>query len=62
MTIITQLINCKTLSEVKQIERKYYGILSDNQKWNLINWCLHTSMRITRIENEKKKSYSNLLN
>ena len=62
MNIICQLLEAKTILEVKQIEKKYYGILSDNQKWNLMNWCLHTSMRITRIENEKKKSYSNLLN
>jgi hypothetical protein len=62
MTVITELGNCKTLSEVKQIERKYYDILPDNQKWELLNWCHHASMRITRVEQEKKLSWANKLN
>ena len=62
MNIICQLLEAKTLQEVKRIEKKYFEILPGNQKWTLLNWVHHTNMRITRVENEKKKSYSNLLN
>jgi hypothetical protein len=61
MNIICQLLEAKTLSEVKRIEKKYFEILPDNQKWTLMNWVHHTNMRITRVNDEKKKSYCCLI-
>ena len=61
MNIITQLLECNTIAEVKQVRKKYFDLPS-NQKWRLDNLCERTMMRITRVENEKKKSYCCLMN
>jgi len=61
MTVITELLSCNTIPEVKQVHRKYSDLPS-NQKWRFDNLCERTMIRITRINDEKKKSYSNLLN
>lgn len=37
MYILTQLIEAKSLEEVKAIEKKYMNILPDNQKWKFMN-------------------------
>jgi len=61
MTIITQLLSCNTIPEVKQVHRKYSDLPS-NQKWRFDNLCERTMIRITRVNDEKKKSYCCLMN
>ena len=61
MTIITQLLSCNTIPEVKQVHRKYSDLPS-NQKWRFDNLCERTMIRITRVNDEKKKSYCCLIN
>jgi hypothetical protein len=61
MQPITDLLNCSTIAEVKQVHRKYSDLPS-NQKWRFDNLCERTMIRITRVNDEKKKLYSNLLN
>lgn len=62
MNVITSLMNATTQSEVHAIEKKYKEILPKIQHYNLVRWCNRASIRIARIEQEKKKSYSNLMN
>lgn len=37
MNILTQLIEAKSLEEVKSIEKKYMNILPKNQIWKFMN-------------------------
>lgn len=62
MNVITSLMNATTQSEVHQIERKYKEILPTEQKYNLMRWVNRTTIRIARIERERKLSFINQLN
>lgn len=62
MNIICQLLEAKTLSEVHKIEREAKEILPKIQHYNLVKWVNRTSIRIARVEAEKKKSFAELNN
>ncbi len=62
MNILTDLLACQTIAEVKAIRRKYIDSLSGNQKYKFDMWIHHSFIRIRRIDNEKKLSWSNQIN
>jgi len=59
MQVITNLMNATTQSEVHAIERKYKEILPKIQHYTLMRWVNNASIRIARIEREKKLSFIN---
>lgn len=62
MNVITSLMNATTQSEVHAIEKKYKDILPKIQHYNLMRWVNNASIRIARIERERKLSFANQLN
>jgi hypothetical protein len=62
LTIITELIECNEAHEVDRVVSKYMDIVSDTQGCGLCRWGNNTKRRIARIQREKKKSFSDLLN
>ena len=62
MEIITKLLDAKSLSEVHKIEREAKEILPKIQHYNLMRWVNNASIRIARIEREKKQSFKLQLN
>jgi hypothetical protein len=62
MEIITKLMDATTLNEVHAIERKYKEILPKIQHYNLMRWVNNASIRIARIEREKKQTFKTQLN
>lgn len=62
LTIITELLDASTQQEVDKIVSKYMDIVSDTQRYNLARWGNNAKRRIARIQREKKKSFSGMLN
>jgi len=62
MYIISELSEARTQREVDKIVEKYIDKVSDNQRPKLCQWANNAKRRIARIEREKRKSYSDLLN
>lgn len=62
LNIICQLMDATTQQECDRIVAKYMDIVSDTQRYNLCRWGNNAKKRIARVQREKKKSFSDLLN
>lgn len=62
LLIISELMEATTQRECDRIVEKYMDMLSPNQRSKLCLWANRSKQRINRIDREKRKSYSDLLN
>jgi hypothetical protein len=53
MNPLTELIEAKTITEVKAVRRKYMDILPKNQRWKFENLIMHRSIFIRQQELNK---------
>jgi hypothetical protein len=62
MSIVIELLECKELRQVDRIVDKYIYKLAEHQRQHLCHLANRSKMRIQRVNQEKKKSFIDLLN
>lgn len=62
MSIVVKLLECKTCKEVDQVVDNHIYGLPEHQRSHLCILANKSKRRIQTVNNEKKKSFSDMLN